>query len=176
MVYFIPFIAAIDGEGAGYALLKMNLYLNLIPAVLTAIALFVVAINWGVRHPWLALIPVADLWVLGKITDTYHLHVRKKEKKMRYHLPALGAGALVSLVLFALVTWVLEMISSWNSTFWVVLLMAYAMVGVWGAFMVFRYIAICDLYRAGTSGKEGRHMVLSFFFPFLIPFFIFASR
>lgn len=176
MVYFIPFIAAIDGENAGYALLEMNLYLNLIPAVLTAIALFVVAGSWGVPHPWLALIPVADLWVLGRITDTYHRYVRKKEKKMRFHLPALGAGALVSPLLLVLVTWLLEMLISGTTPFWLVLLMSYAMVGVWGAFMVFRYIAICDLYRSGASGKEEWYMVLSFFFPFLIPFFIFASR
>ena len=179
MVYFIPVAAAMDGENAGYALLELNLYLNLIPAVLTAIALFVVARNWGVRHAWLALLPLADLWVLGSLTDTYHLHVRKKEKKMRRILPLLGVAALVSPLIPALLGWLLRQVMGEQMSLPAnVLLLAgsWLMLAAWGAFLGFRYIALCDLYRSGTSGKENWYMVLSIFFPFLIPFFIFSSR
>lgn len=176
MVYFFPFIAAVDPgpDGSGGVLdflLTVNLILNGVPCLLTALALLAVARNWGISRPWLALIPVADLWVLGKIVDTYNLHCRKRKKNMRCLLPALGLGALLGPLLMGAVTSLLPELPLWAG-----LLLSYGAVGIWGVFLIQRYIALCDLYRSGTTGREGRYMVLSVFFPFLIPYFVFASR
>lgn len=103
MVYFFPIIPAVDGgEGSLFLmLLQINLFFNGIPCLLTALALWRTARWFGVRRPWLALIPVADLWVLGTLGDRYHSRERGREKHMARKLPLLGAGALASIWLVA---------------------------------------------------------------------------
>ena len=91
MVYFFPLIPAIDpgpdGSGSLWGiLLTVNLFFNGIPCVLTALALWRTARWQRIRRPWLALIPIADLWVLGSLSDRYNSQVRGRERKMRRNL------------------------------------------------------------------------------------------
>lgn len=150
MVYFLPFIAPTDGEGGIGLLLNLNLFLNLIPCILSALALFAVAWSWGIRRPWLALIPVADLWMLGSLSDSYQKRVRGKEKQMRMHLTRLGTAALGSVLLVAAVTWLL--------------------------FLAWRMMALCDLYTGFARGRPAVYIIFSILCPPLIPFFVFRCK
>lgn len=179
MVYFFPIIPTVDGgEGSLLPLLlHVNLFFNGIPCILTALALWRTARWFCVRRPWLALIPVADLWVLGSLGDAYHRRARGKEKKMRRNLPLLGAGALASILLVAGVFRLIGVLNL-SSGLSMVLGMGilYLAIGVWGVFLIHRFIALCDLYQGYAPLRKNRYIVLSVLCPILIPLFIYRCR
>ena len=39
--------------------------------VLQSLGLYTIAERRGIRNPWLAWVPVANMWVLGSISDQY---------------------------------------------------------------------------------------------------------
>lgn len=67
--------------------------------VLTALGLQTIAKRRGINNPWLAWIPIADMWVLGCISDQYRHIVKNQTKTKRKLLPALQAVVLVLLVI-----------------------------------------------------------------------------
>lgn len=179
MVYFFPIIPAVDGgEGSLFLLLlQVNLFFNGIPCLLTALALWRTARWFGVRRPWLALIPVADLWVLGTLGDRYHSRARGKEKHMGRNLPLLGAAALGSILIVAGV-WQLTHNLDMATGLALALDMGvlYLAIGIWGVFLVQRFLALWDLYQGYAPLRKSRYIVLSVLFPFLIPLFIYRCR
>lgn len=177
MVYSLPFIAPTDGEGGMGVLLNLNLFLNLIPCILSALALFAVAWSWGIRRPWLALIPVADLWMLGSLSDSYQKRVRGKEKQMRMHLTRLGTAALGSVLLVAAVTWLLPLLNlDGRITMALEMIAVFGAVAVWLLFLAWRMMALCDLYTGFARGRPAVYIIFSILCPPLIPFFIFRCR
>jgi hypothetical protein len=54
--------------------------------IFMALGLFGMAQNRGLKNPWLAWIPVANLWLLGCISDQYHYVTRGKECNRRTKL------------------------------------------------------------------------------------------
>lgn len=182
MVYFLPLIPAVDPgpDGSGDALgmlLLINLYLNGIPCILTALALWRTARWNGIRRPWLALIPVADLWVLGSFSDQYQKQVRKKEKKMRKHLPLLGAAALGSTLLVVALTWLLSVTNlNGSMTMAMEMISAVGAMAVWFLFLACRVMALCDLYTGYARGRSALYIIFSVLCPPLIPFFIFKCH
>ena len=178
MAYILPIIPAIDsGEGGGsvlYFLLVINLYLNGIPCVLTALALWWTARCWAIRRPWLALIPLGGLWVLGSLSDRYYRLSRHKEKQARKKLPLLGAAALACTLLAEMVSLLLsgsEVDSGLVIAIEMILFIG--TVAVWGVFLVNRIIVLCDLYTGFARGRTWVYIALSILCPPLIPFFIF---
>lgn len=180
MVYFLPIIPAVDG-GPGDSLLGMllvaNLFVNAIPCVLTALALWRTAYWRGIRRPWLALIPVADLWVLGSLSDRYHKQVRGKAMQTHRTLPLLGIAALASVLMVSAVSWLLSIVNLGSGlTMTLEIIALYAAVALWGIFLVKRTIALCELYRGFASRRDGLYIALSILCPPLIPLFIFKCR
>ena len=176
MVYFFPLIPAIDpgpdGSGSLWGiLLTVNLFFNGIPCVLTALALWRTARWQRIRRPWLALIPIADLWVLGSLSDRYNSQVRGRERKMHRNLPLMGAAALATIPAMAL-----AMALTDTASMLLILLPAYGAVAVWGFFLVNRIMALCDLYTGFGRGKPAVYIIFSVLCPPLIPFFIFRCH
>lgn len=182
MVYFLPLIPAIDPgpDGSGDALgmlLMINLYLNGIPCILTALALWRTAKWNAIRRPWLALIPVADLWVLGSLSDRYQKQVRGKEKQMRKHLPLLGAAALGSILLVVALTWLLSLLNlNGRMPMTLGMITVLGAVAVWFLFLAYRVMALCDLYTGFARGRSALYIIFSVLCPPLIPFFIFRCH
>lgn len=173
MIWFIPLIPAIDPgpDGSGGSVLGMilmvSLILNAIPCVLTALALWRTARWRGILRPWLALIPIADLWVLGSLCDRYHRNGNGREENMRRNLPLMGVIAIGSLLLFG----VLE---SWSG---IGVLIGLALwLAAWAVFLVMRFVALCRLYEGCAPKDPGLYIALSIVFPLLIPLFIFKCR
>ncbi len=171
MIYFFPIIPAVDGGSGSLlpVLLYVNLFFNGIPCILTALALWRTARWFGVRYSWLALIPVADLWVLGNLGDRYRSRAGKKEKHMGRNLPLAGAAALASLLLAMLVLWLVDSVI-------VAMVSMFLMLAVWGMLLVMRVQALWDLYEGYAFHRKEWFIVLSLFFPFLIPLFIYLCK
>lgn len=175
MVYFLPIIPAVDpgpdGSGGGLlgVLLFVNLFFNGIPCVLTALALWRTARWRGIVRPWLALIPVADLWVLGSLSDLCRKQKWGKNGKARRELPLLGGGALGSILLVA---GIVEFSGLWQLDILAFLLA----LAVWGVFLVKRTVALCEVYQGFAPRQVGWYIALSIVCPLLIPLFIFKCR
>lgn len=179
MVYFFPVIPAVgggDGDSSSlvYMLLYVNLFFNALPCILTALALWWTARWRRVRHPWLAMIPLADLWILGSLADRYCNRRQGRQTHMHRILPLLGTTALVCTLLAEL----LLNLPEWpgiNPRMAMGLDIAAILpaIGAWGAFLVTRFVALCHLYEGFAPGNPGVYLALSIVFPPLIPLFIF---
>lgn len=73
--------------------------------VLTALALYTIAKRRGIKHPWLAWIPVADMWLLGCISDQYHYVVKGQVNNRRKTMLTLN------IVWIVLLSWAMVMLA-----------------------------------------------------------------
>ena len=63
--------------------------------VFTALALHTMAKRRGIACPWLAWIPVANLWLIGSLSDQYRYLTRGQMKHRRMILPVLEIVTVV---------------------------------------------------------------------------------
>ena len=79
--------------------------------ILMALGLSTIARNRGIRHHWLAWIPVANLWLLGCISDQYRYVTQGQERNRRKRLLTLGIVelAIVPVTLTLLLGWIIGM-------------------------------------------------------------------
>lgn len=74
--------------------------------VLTALSLYTIAKRRGIKKPWLAWVPVLNVWILGSIADQYRYVSKGEVKNRRKVLLGLNiATAAIMLVLFVLLIW-----------------------------------------------------------------------
>ena len=77
--------------------------------VLGAVGLYTIANRRGITNPWLAWIPVGNMWILGNLSDQYQLSVKRKKTNRRKILlivsiiPAIIAFVLVILIMIMVV-------------------------------------------------------------------------
>ena len=157
-----------------------SMLLGIASWVLSAVAIYVIARRRGLTKPWLAWVPVVNVWLLGSLSDQYQYVVKRKNTSRRKWLLALN---LVKPVLGALVTgfgiaafapgayygvdWQAAMVAVGFA-----LPMAVAAV----AAAVIRYIALYDLYRSLDPANAVLFLVLSILFNITEPFFLFFNR
>ena len=79
--------------------------LGLLVYILQAWALYTIAQRRGINKPWLAWIPVVNVWILGSISDQYQYVVKKQVKNKRKVLLGLNIAmaVLVTILIVALV-------------------------------------------------------------------------
>lgn len=75
--------------------------LGVLSYVLLALGLYAIAQRRCIRKPWLAWIPVANMWLLGCISDQYQYLVHGQQKSKRK-----------TLLIFEILTLVLSMITA----------------------------------------------------------------
>ena len=80
--------------------------------IFMALGLYTIAKKRNLKNPWLAWIPVADLWLLGSISDQYHYVTKGQERKRRKRLLGLYIAQLIlsSVTVFLTVVCVLGLI------------------------------------------------------------------
>ena len=159
--------------------------------VLTALAFYTVADRRGLKNPWLAWIPVANLWLLGSISDQYRYVVKGEFKSKRKILLVLGiASMVVGIEIFGLktslaITGISGAMGGISEEQMVSQLMGRAigmvglfvpMMGIAIAQMVIRYMALYDVYKSMDPSNCVMFLVLSILFSFTEPFFLFFNR
>lgn len=73
-------------------------FANLASYIILAVSLYSIAKRRGIRRPWLAWIPVANIWMLGCISDQYRYVARGEERSKRKKLLTLEIIMIVLLV------------------------------------------------------------------------------
>lgn len=82
--------------------------LVLVAFVLQALALFTIAKRRGIEKPWLAWIPIANMWIIGSLSDQYRYVTKREVKNKRKVLLWLNIAQLViGIAMLAVLIWLL---------------------------------------------------------------------
>jgi len=165
--------------------------LNVAAYVLTSLAFYTVAKRRGLSNPWLAWIPVANVWLLGSISDQYRYVVRGENRSRRKILLTLKViSVLCGVVLFCLGIGIVgnvvvgafrsvseeQLIGKIMGPVIGMLGVMVPMAGVSIAYLVIRFMALYDVYTSMDPGNSVMFLVLSIVFNVTEPFFLFFNR
>ena len=152
--------------------------------VITAITMYVIAKRRGIDKPWMAWVPVGQLWLLGAISDHYQFAVRRNKsgnRKTLFWLQLVAIALLVfALILVADVTNLRLRIDAGmpDSTSLqqriVIELKGLVVLGllllVTTVLLVgFEYVALYDLFRSCDPANGLLYLLLSFFVSIAMP-------
>ena len=148
--------------------------------VLHSLGLYKIAKRRGIRHAWLAWLPIGCDWVLGSISDQYQHLVQGKITARRRILLILEVASIVVGVVYVGTTAMAEIMAVADGSVGGVLLavgIPYLLfLGVYVATMVFFHICNFDLYRSCNPRNAVVFLVLGIVLPVCQPFFYFACR
>ena len=152
--------------------------------VLNALGMYTTAKRRGIRNPWLSWIPVADVWILGSISDQYQYVAKGKVRNRRKVLLGLYIALFVLLILILAASLIfavsdlngLDSDMLFGSALAVILLCYLAMLVVCVVVSVFAYIAYYDYFASCDPGSAVLYLVLGIFIPVTLPFFVFFNR
>lgn len=155
--------------------------------VLQSLGMYTIAKRRGIHNPWLAWIPVGNMWILGSISDQYQYVAKRNVRSRRRTLLGLMIALYALLVLiyvFAFATGIGAVGSAVTQEFGagmivplillVIVYLALMVIAIIAA--VFQYIAVYDLFASCKPNNAVLFLVLGILFNFLLPFFIFACR
>lgn len=167
--------------------------------IFTALALYTIAKRRGIQKPWLAWIPVVNVWVLGCISDQYRdvalgqvKYRRKTLLWLNIVMAALCAMILVAvLIVFSEVALLIltnmtgteemkqQVFEVLNSTLPLLASMALAaipLIIVAVFYCVFYYTALHDLFKSCDPASATLFTVLSILIGISLPVFLFLCR
>ena len=159
--------------------------------VFTALGLYTLAQRRGLRNPWLAWIPVANVWILGSLSDQYRYVVRgqvRSKRKVLLTLNIISAvmGLVMTVVIVAaVVRWVFsfqagasetEIVNAILGSVMGVLALCVPWAGVAIASAVLSYMALYDIYTSCDPANNTVYLVLSILFSFTQAIFLFLCR
>ena len=82
--------------------------LGVLVYILQALALYTIAKRREIKKPWLAWIPVVNVWILGSVSDQYQYVVKRQVKNKRKALLGLSiAMAAIGVVILVAAVWLL---------------------------------------------------------------------
>lgn len=159
--------------------------------VLTALGLYTIAQRRGINKPWLAWIPVVNVWTLGCISDQYRYVVKGEKKSKRKVLIGLNIAQAVCVLVFFVLTIVMvvdmvgmattnpseqEVITAVLGSMGGMLLMLIPISAISLTTAIITYMALYDVYTSCDPRNNVTFLVLSILFSITQPFFIFFSR
>ena len=166
--------------GVMLVFLGIVLVLGLAIWILRSVSLHKIAKRRGIRHAWLAWLPIGCDWVLGSISDQYQHLVQGKVTSRRKILTILSAALWVALIAYLVLVVMAEVIFINEDSYGGIILAAtifYLMsmaVGI--AAMVFYHMSNFDLYRSCNPKNAVVFLVLGILFNICEPFFYFSCR
>lgn len=150
--------------------------------ILTAMAIYTISRRRGLTNAWLAWIPVANVWLLGSLSDQYQYVVKGQDKTKRKWLLILNIlkAALVTMIAILAIVAAGSLIAGEPSEIMGLVVALLGLVlplcAVAIALCVIRYMALFDIYRSVDPGNAVLYLVLSILFGPTEPFFLFFNR
>ena len=181
---------------AGFAILFYLLYFLVMIGiavavyVIKALSLSSIAGRRGIRHPWLAWLPIGETWILGCISDQYRyvaLGQVKNKRKILLVLNILMYAALVGILVLLVNLMVQtiglteEMMQDYILTQMLgsamgMLLLYLVLAGMSIAVTILQYMALYDLYASCEPGNKVLYLVLNIFISITLPIFLLVCR
>lgn len=165
--------------------------------VLTGLGMYTIAKRRGIHKPWLAWVPIANLWLLGCIADQYRSVARGEVKNRRKVL----LGTRIAMVVLSILVLVLcitmlfsilsvglrnlenmdeiaaaELVSSMLVPMAGMILLCLPLMVLAIVHTVFYYIALYDLFSSCDPSNATLYLVLSIFIQFTLPIFLMICR
>lgn len=170
-----------------YAFFGLSLFIGTVFSIgwfiLKAIALYDLSRRRGYKNAWLSFIPVVNSYVLGGISDNISLFRGKKSTIKVWLLAANIAGAVAITPIAAFIMDFLPNLGYYNYSqtmlyqFILSMLMVTLASGLISlAATVLTYVACYKIYSDYVPRDAVLYLVLSLFFPFLTPIFLFVIR
>lgn len=160
--------------------------------VLQAWSLYTIAKRRGIRHPWLAWIPVLNRWILGSVSDQYqYVTARKVKNKRKWLLGLSAAPAVLTIVgivlagvfIFSILAYGYSGANGWDGyatggigSLLGMIAVYLAIAGISVAVAVLQYIALNDLYKSCDPANSTAYLILSIFIPASLPILLFLCR
>ena len=181
----------LEGLGSVVAANTLSSLFGIVLYVLSAVALYSLAKRRGIRNAWLSWIPVGRVWILGSLADQYRYvakgEVRNKRKalltlsliQMVIVLIVVGItiGSVVNIVAAAVHSYSDEQI--FEAVFGPLMGLVFLCLpaaGIAIAQLIIRFMALYDVYCSCSPDNAVMFLVLSIFFKFTEPFFLFFNR
>lgn len=161
--------------------------------ILNSLGLYTIAQRRGIKNPWMAWLPVTNMWILGSIADQYRYVACGQIRNRRKVLLGLMIGMVALwLVFFGVYVGVfvnfimqipqLEHMSEaqilqgvGSSAVWIgVVMIVWWIVSM--VALVFHYVCLYDLYASCSPDNKVLFLVLSILFNITMPFIVFACR
>ena len=156
---------------------------SIVMYVFHIVGMYTIAKRRMIHNPWLAWIPVANLWILGSISDQYQYMAKGKTTKRRKVLIGLMIAMYALVLVIGIVAGVTAGLAVIGEARTQILIPALILVFGYIALIVlaivltvFQYIAYYDLYSSCNPDNAVVFLVLGIFFSFLNAFFVFACR
>ena len=189
-----------DAVGAAVGILGVMLIFNLAIIVLNiamyilqSLGMYTIAQRRGIKHPWLAWLPVTNMWILGSIADQYRYVACGQVRNRRKVLLGLTIAyvAMGLMILFASMGWTVNLLMQVQELQYMAEAQAIAYIakffmGILGILLlalvvavvltVFQYICLYDLYASCNPENKVVFLVLSILVNVTMPFFVFACR
>lgn len=161
--------------------------------ILQSLGMYTIADRRGIKNPWMAWLPVTNMWILGSIADQYQYVTKGQVRSRRKVLLGLDI-ALVALILVLVILFVgmfvnlifsvpeidymsdseiLELILTPYLSMMGVLLAIYVVAII---LAVFQYICYYNLFASCDPEHKTLFTVLGILFNVTLPFFVFACR
>ena len=184
-------ITAAASGVAGFMLVFLVLFYLLMFAwgivnyVLYSLSIYKIAKRRGIYHPWLAWLPIGNVWVLGSISDQYQYLAKGRVKNRRKVLTGLSIGALATIIVVVVAALVMAFSEAaaadasetvFGAMLAIVVLAYLAMLVMAIIVLVFEYIALYDLFASCEPSNAVLYLVLSILLNVVLPFFLFACR
>ena len=161
--------------------------------ILQALGLYTIAQRRGIKHPWMAWLPVTDMWILGSIADQYRYVACGQIRNRRKVLLGLMIGYVAVWIAYLCfyIGFVIDMamqapamsymgeteVMTYMGGFFLrILIIGLAALAVAVTSAVFRYICLYDLYASCSPKNKVVFLVLSILVNVTMPFFVFACR
>ena len=166
--------------GIVLVILGIVLVCCLVGWILSSIGLHKVAKRRGIRHAWLAWLPIGSEWILGSVSDQYQHLIQGKVTSRRKILLILSLASVVVCIGYVVFSIVADLLLTGEGTVGGALLamgIPYLLtLGVSITLMVFYHICNYDFYRSCKPDSAVVFLVLGIFQPICKPFFYFACR
>ena len=147
--------------------------------VLNSLGMYTIAQRRGINNPWLAWVPVGNMWILGSIADDYRLKAKGQVKNRRKILMGLSIGALavVPLVILFAIIGIASAAEEGLVLFVVMMVLLYlALIVVAIVMMVFQYICLYDLFASCDPNNKTLYLLLSIFIGNVSAILVFICR
>ncbi|MBE6958099.1 MAG: hypothetical protein E7447_02970 [Ruminococcaceae bacterium] len=158
--------------------------LGVLVYILNAWALYTIAKRREIKKPWLAWIPVVNVWILGSVSDQYQYVVNRKVKNKRKVLLGLNIAQIaLCAILLIWAIWVLidvlmlsfgalsnfqltdamiyTLLQEHLMTILMLALLSIPAAVLAVVYTVYFYMALYDVFRSSDPGNSTMYLVLS---------------
>ncbi len=152
---------------------------SLVCYVFQALSLSAIAKRRNVSKPWLAWIPIGNMWLMGCLSDQFQAYTRNKVTNRRKVLMGLVVALFALFALFIVVTVLAAVMESEAALAIAVvggMAFYFGMLGITIALVVIEYMVLYDIFNSCDPGNATAFLIISIVFSVALPFLLFAVR